>query len=326
MYRSVEHKITSATRGKKHCHSPVNNVILTMMMMRSVVFSLLLAAASAVPAIVWKSENVIGSTMHTSEELKVTDLLSELKSGISVIFLLSRGDSGDESLTVTAPLLSQVSTKEAFAVHQHVTGIQSGAIMVSDVGKLGLLPLLVNLNELALKLNESQPAFVEVDTSGSVVTKAEFKQTKRARALDNANVLVVSVAADTAPEVLDAAVVDSIEHAKVEHVILSAVRSVDEVKHERNMAARSRFLAQKMVGQSMQSGRRLEGAAQDDKVNNNGQNMSGVYYVSLTPNILAGILFFLLFSTVTWIGISCMGMISGQDVFVTKMPTIGREA
>jgi hypothetical protein len=33
-----------------------------------------------------------------------------------------------------------------------------------------------------------------------------------------------------------------------------------------------------------------------------------------------------LFSVVTYIGVSCMGMISGQTVYVTKMPSIGREA
>jgi hypothetical protein len=54
--------------------------------------------------------------------------------------------------------------------------------------------------------------------------------------------------------------------------------------------------------------------------------MSGVYYVSMTPNILAGLLFFLLFAVVTYIGISCMGMISGVSVYETKKPSIGREA
>jgi hypothetical protein len=300
-----------------------------MMMMRTAVLSLLLAAAaSAAPAILWTSKNVIGSaTVHTSAELKATDLLSGLSSGFSVIFLLARGDSGSESLTATAPLLSQVSSRDASAVHYHVTGIQSGAKMVIEASKLGHAPLLVNMFELSLKLNESQPVAVEVDAAGSMTTKAEYKQTKRTRLLNKANVLFVDVAADTSPEVLDAAVLHAINHAGVENVILSAVRSVDEVKHERNMIARRRFLSQQTAGQTMQNGRRLDGAAaQDDQVNDNAQALAGVYYVSLTPNILAGILFFLLFSTVVWIGISCMGMIAGQDVFVTKMPSIGREA
>jgi hypothetical protein len=295
-----------------------------MMMMRTAVLSLLLAVASAVPAIVWKSENAIGSTLHTSEEVKATDLLSELNSGIHVVFLLARGNSGSESLTVTAPLLSQVSAKDATAIHHHVSGIQSGASMVSDIGKMGHVPLLVNLNELSLKLNQSEPAVVEVDAAGGMMTKTEFKQSKRSLALEKANVLVVNVAADTAPEVLDAAVVLAIEHSRVENVILSAVRSIDEVKHERNMDARRRLVAQQNAGENMH-GRRLD-QNQNDDGSSSSQDMSGVYYVQLTPNIFAGILFFLLFSTVTWIGISCMGMIAGQDVYVTKMPTIGREA
>ena len=54
--------------------------------------------------------------------------------------------------------------------------------------------------------------------------------------------------------------------------------------------------------------------------------MSGVYYVLMTPNILAGILFLLLFTLIAMIGLNCMGAIAGQDVFVSKMPTVGREA
>jgi hypothetical protein len=60
--------------------------------------------------------------------------------------------------------------------------------------------------------------------------------------------------------------------------------------------------------------------------NGNNSDLSGVYYVAMTPNILAGILFMGLFTMITWIGISCMGAISGQEVFVSKMPSVGREA
>mmetsp|Transcript_44672 Transcript_44672/g.88707 ORF Transcript_44672/g.88707 Transcript_44672/m.88707 type:complete len:83 (+) Transcript_44672:1-249(+) len=68
--------------------------------------------------------------------------------------------------------------------------------------------------------------------------------------------------------------------------------------------------------------RRLEDQANGQE---NG-DMSGVYYVAMTPNILAALLFMGLFTTIAWIGISCMGAISGQDVFVSKMPSVGREA
>jgi len=85
---------------------------------------------------------------------------------------------------------------------------------------------------------------------------------------------------------------------------------------QRNLESRRRRLEQEEEGDG-------DDAANQD--NNNG-DMSGVYYVSMTPNILAGLLFGLLFIVVTWIGVSCMGAISGQDVYVSKMPTIGREA
>ena len=77
-------------------------------------------------------------------------------------------------------------------------------------------------------------------------------------------------------------------------------------------------------------GRRLEDMQQEEGQNQNNKqaddDMAGVYYVSMTPNILAGILFTLLFAVTTWIGVTCMGMIAGQDVYVKKMPPVGREA
>ena len=59
----------------------------------------------------------------------------------------------------------------------------------------------------------------------------------------------------------------------------------------------------------------------------NNQDGSNVAYVHMTPNILAGILYTIMFIVVTQIGIGCMGSIQGQgDIYVKKMPTIGREA
>jgi hypothetical protein len=88
------------------------------------------------------------------------------------------------------------------------------------------------------------------------------------------------------------------------------------------MASRRRVLVQQ-AGVT-DGGRRLE--QQNDDANAGNKDMTGVYYVQMTPNILAGILFGLLFAFIAYTGISCMGMITGQDVFVTKMPTVGREA
>ena len=89
-----------------------------------------------------------------------------------------------------------------------------------------------------------------------------------------------------------------------------------------------RLQAMEKAGRKLQQSqrRRLEDANQEENANGDDSSLEGVYYVSLTPNILAGILFFLLFATVAFIGISCMGMIAGQDVYVKKMPSVGREA
>jgi len=50
------------------------------------------------------------------------------------------------------------------------------------------------------------------------------------------------------------------------------------------------------------------------------------YYVYMTPNIMAGILFGILFTFCAILGFSCMNDLEGQTVFVSKMPTVGREA
>jgi len=63
----------------------------------------------------------------------------------------------------------------------------------------------------------------------------------------------------------------------------------------------------------------------DDGADNGGDD-EVVYYVYMTPNILAGLMFAGLFTSVVFLGISCMGMIQGQDVFVSKMPSVGRES
>jgi hypothetical protein len=224
--------------------------------------------------------------------------------------------------------------------------------MVSDASRFGhVSPLLVDLGEFSNKLQMMDEERVvaeemEVGTSGMVVPKTVKHRNKRTKALAEANVLVVNVdPANTGPAEIDAAVVSAIEHAKVGNVVLSAIRSVDEVKHERVQAERRRLEIMRKAGSRMTSQqqssrrRRLEDQqqqqeggeqgqqeGQQQQNNNNDEDLTGVYYVYMTPNILAGVLFFLLFTTVTWIGVSCMGMIAGQDTYVKKMPTIGREA
>lgn len=80
------------------------------------------------------------------------------------------------------------------------------------------------------------------------------------------------------------------------------------------------------------SARRLQGDdgyyAYDDANNANGANGANddVHYVNMTPNILSGILFMLFFTAVTLVGTSCLGQIEGQEIFVSKLPPVGREA
>eukprot|EP00518_Triparma_eleuthera_P003737 CAMPEP_0182453410 /NCGR_PEP_ID=MMETSP1319-20130603/484_1 /TAXON_ID=172717 /ORGANISM="Bolidomonas pacifica, Strain RCC208" /LENGTH=253 /DNA_ID=CAMNT_0024651341 /DNA_START=66 /DNA_END=827 /DNA_ORIENTATION=- len=58
----------------------------------------------------------------------------------------------------------------------------------------------------------------------------------------------------------------------------------------------------------------------------NDASSSAQYYVYMTPNILAGVLFGFMFFVVAMIGFSCMNDIEGQTVFVSKLPDVGKEA
>merc|ERR1712151_715226 len=131
---------------------------------------------------------------------------------------------------------------------------------------------------------------------------------KRMKAIENAHVLIVNVdnvEEDTSS--LDTAISSSID--KAQSTILAGIRSIEEVKKARKLMSQTKTSAHR---------RRLEDAKNDD--------YSGVYYVNMTPNIFAGLLFTFFFVFVTYLGVACMSMIQGQDVYVDKMPSIGREA
>lgn len=130
--------------------------------------------------------------------------------------------------------------------------------------------------------------------------------------------ITVNVPADAASTDIDAAVVSAIEDKKVGSVILTAVRGLSEVKLERNANAKKSLhqIQYKATGR-----RRLE----DNGNGNNDGSDDGIYFVNFTPNIFSGLLFFSFFVVVTYIGLGCMNMIAGQDVYVSKYPSIGRE-
>ena len=58
----------------------------------------------------------------------------------------------------------------------------------------------------------------------------------------------------------------------------------------------------------------------------NDASSSEQYYVYMTPNILAGVLFGFMFIGVSMVGFGCMNDLEGQTVFVSKMPAVGKEA
>ena len=156
---------------------------------------------------------------------------------------------------------------------------------------------------------------------------------KRARDLAKANVFVVNVSGKGDVTEVDAAISGAIDNQHVDSVVLAGVRSIHEVKHERYLLSKRKMTAMEQEGSKLQDSRRRrleqqDEQANDDAVNNNNQNedMSGVYYVYMTPNILSGLLFLLLFIVIAYTGISCMGSIQGGDTFTDKMPSIGREA
>ena len=317
------------------------------MMLRSFVFSSILASAVAAPAVVWRQSNNgdVERFLHSSDEISASKLLDNVlddKSGgesslAAVVFLIGRGEDGSESLTELASSgkLPQTSGKynDADGIFHHVSGIESIKTVVNEVTRANSehSVLEVSLSEFNNKVEKLRESKVEMEVSenGAQTQSSSKTANRRARHLANADVLVVNVGATGDATALDNAIVNAVENEKIDSVVLSGIRSLSEVKHERYLLSKRRMNRMEQQGQRvLESRRRLEQDDNEDADNgdNNNDDMSGVYYVYMTPNILAAILFGLLFIMVTIIGVSCMGAIAGQDVFVTKLPAIGREA
>jgi hypothetical protein len=303
--------------------------------------SLLLSErCTAAPAIVWSkagNRQLQGQPEFISEEVVLSQFVAslELSSGndLSVLILLGRNSNGSESLTPIAPLLVKTQKETTPTTqHLHVSGLESGNVVLKAIPQESA-PLLISLNEWTWKLNSTQKEeeMVEMDSTGGIgiPSKSQVKQTKRVRALDSASCFIVQVPSDIPAASLDATIVQALTHPSVSTVVLSSVRGVEEVKYERDLAMRRKLQQATIVGNTKNQGsydaahRRLQNEGDDAQSSN---DLSGVYYVQMTPNILAGLLFFFLFATVAMIGLSCMNMIAGQDVYVHTMPSIGREA
>jgi hypothetical protein len=311
------------------------------------IFSTFLASALAAPAVVWKnarreSERVL----HSSDQLKASDLLKDAldvrgsdSSLAGVFFLVGKSDDGSETFSELASTgkLPVTASKydDANGIYHHVSGIESTNSMVREAGRAnsGQRVLEVSLSEFNSKLTSlSEPApkvEMEVGQNG-MVSKTTKHAHKRARELAGANILVVKVDAKDDPSMIDSAVAKAIESEHVANVVLAGIRSLNEVKRERYLMSKRRMDIMEQEGNKVVEARRRrleqEEEEGDEGDGNNDEDLSGVYYVAMTPNILAGILFGLLFTVITWIGITCMGAIQGQEVFVSKMPSIGREA
>lgn len=317
--------------------------------------------AIAVPAIVWnKSQQPPrglqdDASYYISNEISVDQMLmSESSSSmnsndITVMFLLERDSkTGQELLTSMTPMLQQTLQQAHTTPKQysHVSGVESGAHVLKKCKAAAtatstMHPVLVNLNELGYKLNHtlslsSSDTEMIMDVLGDATlslppaknNKATVKVTKRNRMIEASNFVIVTVPHNIPVDVLDATLVQTIQQEHVQTIVLSSVRSVQEVKYERQLSMKRQLLDKAIIVDSTANTqtttdpyhRRL------DQQDNNENNLSGVYYVQMTPNIFSGLLFFGMFTVITMIGVSCMNMITGQDVYVSTMPSIGREA
>lgn len=306
------------------------------MKVAALVISCFLGSAFAAPAIVWsKSKEASQAVVHSSKSVKASSLLGSVVDGPSnesslaaTIFLLGRAPDGSDSLSglASSGALPLVAAKyeDATAFHSHVAGVESAYTVTRDAGaNTDNRVLEVSLSEFSSKVTQlgQAPEMTELDVDeNGMINKATKHANLREKALAEANYLIVNIPASTDPSAIDAAVVQAIEHESIGSVVLAGLRSHDEVKHERVL------LSRRNTALMMQhTGRRLADQANDADAEAD-DDTTGVYYVHMTPNIFAGIMFFFLFSFVIYTGVSCMGMIAGQDVYVTKMPTIGREA
>ena len=336
-----------------------------------IILSVLLCieTAIAVPAIVWNKsqQSVRGlqdndeASYYISNEISVEQMLmsesstlnTNTNNDLTVIFLLERDSkTGQEVLTSMTPKLHQTLQQPHTTPKQysHVSGVESGANVLKkfQTSSTAIRPVLVNFQEWGYKFNHtlassSSDTEVVMDEVGdatvvsvslpprSMPNQATIKATKRQRLMEASNFVIVTVPHSIPVEVLDETLYQTIQSLPEQTIVLTSVRSVEEVKYERHLAMKRQLLDKAIIvdGTKAQTStdpyhRRLD--QQDGNNNNNNDDMSGVYYVQMTPNILAGLLFFGLFIVITMIGISCMNMITGQDVYVSTMPSIGREA
>ena len=313
---------------------------------------LLLAASvgltSAAPAIVWKAGSTTSSSSgpsHISNAIDTRSLLSSVSNTnheessqsalAAVIFLVGRNADGSEGLSSLASSgkLPGVQDKHRLAheVHHHVQGVESSRTVAKDaqLSELGNNVAEVSMEEFQRKLSSIAQTTVEEGGAADDNTKVTKAEQKRRRAISEADVLVVTIGPNDDAAKIDAAIVAAIDSSSVRNVILSTIRSTSEVKHARKLAVLDKYIATTKNNEARSydgTGRRLEDEANNENgQNNNNQDEAGTYYVNMTPNIFAGLLFFFMFAFTAHLGLSCMNMIAYSDVYTKKLPYIGRE-
>ena len=311
-----------------------------MMKTCAFLFATLLSTALSAPAVVWHSGESNGRALHSSEDLSSADLFHSVLSEApeadlkAVVFLVGKGDDGSEQLSELASSgkLPETFSKynDASGVYHHVSGISSAGSVVREASQTyndrKNRVLEVSLNEFSSKLASfDAPVDVEIDSNGMVSSNKSVN--RRARALSQADVYIVNVHPTHDASSIDASITSAINSKNVGSVVLAGVRSVEEVKHERMLMNKRRMLKQEQDGLKMLEARGRRRLEEGDEDGDNGDDdLSGVYYVAMTPNIFSGLLFTFMFIVVTFTGISCMSDIQGGDTFVDKYPSLGREA
>ena len=316
--------------------------------------ALYIGLAKAAPAIVWNSfSSSDGSSfpLHISDLTDARSLLtSTLNNGnnndnasnlSAVIFLVGRDADGSEGLNAMAASgkLPQVQAKQASAssIHYHVDGVESSRTMAKDAAAATLSEDGEEMNavEVALEeFNRKLDSLAQSEATSAPIEGGEQQQEekitkseqKRRRAISDADILVVTLTDKDNAASIDSSIVKAIDSKLVQNVILSSIRSTDEVKHARRKLVIDKIT--KSARPSAERRRRLQDEDEQDNQNNNNNNnqyQEGVYYVNMTPNIFSGLLFFFMFVFTAHLGLTCMNMIEGQDVYVKKYPTIGRE-
>jgi len=303
------------------------------MKLLSLTISALIGAAFGAPAIVWNNGKQ-KSAVHSSEELKVSALISGLATNLdensldAAVFVVAKSSEGAETLSklTSSGALPRVASKydEASVVHSHIAGIKTAGDVARECGKA------TEKNVIQVTLDEFHSKMTSLgNNQDSIEMSGNKKSIHRAKALGKANIMVINIPASFDPSKVDQAVFDAIEHKLVGSVVLAGQRSNSEVRLEQKAEMSMRFekKRQQKAEKRSRGRRRLEENNGDDNANDDGNNSNTLeFYVPMTPNIFAGIIFTLFFAVVTWTGLMQMNMIQGQDVYVSKMPCIGREA